>query len=76
MIIGTVTATCRIMNRSRNPTQEQLVSMQLRDGENAVAFRVGRTTLSAHLYVLPADARVCVSDVDGTITKSAGPTMS
>jgi phosphatidate phosphatase PAH1 len=50
--------------------------MQLRDGENAVAFRVGRTTLSAHLYVLPADARVCVSDVDGTITKSAGPTMS
>jgi len=45
--------------------------MQLNDGQNEICFRVGRECQRAYVHVVPWNARLVVSDVDGTITKSA-----
>ena len=71
-----VTAICRCKKQLCVPTPQQLAAMQLRNGRNAVAFKAGRQMLHADIYVLPADARVVVSDVDGTVTKSASRAVS
>ena len=44
--------------------------MPLRKGQNEIVFRVGRETQRAYIHVIPWNARLVVSDVDGTITKS------
>ena len=45
--------------------------MPLHDGQNEIRFRVGRESQKAYIHVLPWTARLVVSDVDGTITRSA-----
>ena len=45
--------------------------MPLHDGQNEICFRVGRERQRAFVHVIPWSARLVVSDVDGTITRSA-----
>ncbi|GBE61831.1 LNS2 Lipin Ned1 Smp2 domain-containing protein [Babesia ovata] len=60
---------------SIRPTSEQLASLNLKMGVNNITFTVnsswqGTKSVHAKLYLWPADARIVISDVDGTITKS------
>ncbi|KAF5783962.1 putative phosphatidate phosphatase [Helianthus annuus] len=61
--------------RTQNPTSEQISSLKLKDGQNMVSFvfstRVlGVQKVDAHIYLWKWNARIVISDVDGTITKS------
>lgn len=61
--------------RSLTPTADQLRALGLREGRNSVRFtfvtRVwGRQEVQCSLFVWRWNARVVISDVDGTITKS------
>lgn len=61
--------------RTRVPTTEQISSLNLKDGQNMVSFifstRVlGVQKVDAHIYLWKWNARIVISDVDGTITKS------
>ncbi|KAD3337464.1 hypothetical protein E3N88_32984 [Mikania micrantha] len=47
--------------RTQVPTNEQISSLNLKDGQNKV---------DAHIYLWKWNARIVISDVDGTITKS------
>mmetsp|Transcript_2560 Transcript_2560/g.8159 ORF Transcript_2560/g.8159 Transcript_2560/m.8159 type:complete len:497 (-) Transcript_2560:82-1572(-) len=57
------------------PTQEMLVAMHLKPGRNTLQFTV-RSTLqgvkqvSASLYLWDSHAKIVISDIDGTITRS------
>ncbi|CDR94969.1 Phosphatidate phosphatase LPIN3 [Babesia bigemina] len=60
---------------SIRPTSEQLAALNLKMGVNNITFTVnsswqGTKSVHAKLYLWPADARIVISDVDGTITKS------
>ena len=51
-------------------TNDQLKSLDLKPGANAISFSVNRATCSANMYYWTHDVPIVVSDVDGTITKS------
>ena len=57
------------------PTSEQLASFNLRDGRNTITFEVtssyrGTSRVSGSIFLWSSRAKIVVSDVDGTITKS------
>ncbi|KAI9225611.1 MAG: Lipin/Ned1/Smp2-domain-containing protein, partial [Piptocephalis tieghemiana] len=55
-------------------TSDQLKSLGLRRGANEVRFTVaaseGRVYCTSKIFLWPEDAKVVISDIDGTITKS------
>lgn len=51
-------------------TSEQLKSLQLKRGENAMSFSVGKSTCTASLFYWKYNSPIVISDIDGTITKS------
>ncbi|XP_043696573.1 phosphatidate phosphatase PAH1-like [Telopea speciosissima] len=57
------------------PTTEQIASLNLKEGQNMVTFSfstrvLGTQKVDAHIYLWKWNARIVISDVDGTITKS------
>lgn len=57
------------------PTIEQIASLNLREGQNMITFSfstrvLGTQQVDAHIYLWKWNARIVISDVDGTITKS------
>ncbi|CAI9115747.1 OLC1v1016737C1 [Oldenlandia corymbosa var. corymbosa] len=61
--------------RSIVPTSEQLASLNLKEGMNSIVFTfstpvLGKQQVHARIYLWKWDARVVISDVDGTITRS------
>ncbi|KAL9659452.1 hypothetical protein QQ045_024258 [Rhodiola kirilowii] len=57
------------------PTSEQLASLNLKEGRNDVTFTfstamLGDQQVDARIYVWKWNARIVISDVDGTITRS------
>ncbi|KAL3536346.1 hypothetical protein ACH5RR_004807 [Cinchona calisaya] len=61
--------------RTNVPTSDQIASLNLKEGQNMVTFisssRVlGPQKVEAHIYLWKWNARIVISDVDGTITKS------
>ncbi|CAH9078332.1 unnamed protein product [Cuscuta epithymum] len=66
---------CKQFVRTNVPTSEQIASLNLKEGQNMVVFifstRVlGVQKVEAHIYLWKWNARIVISDVDGTITKS------
>lgn len=51
-------------------TSDQLKALNLKEGENSMAFTVNRATCQANMYLWHYDTPVVISDIDGTITKS------
>ena len=51
-------------------TSDQLKSLKLKPGANAMSFTVNRATCQAHMYYWTHDVPIVISDIDGTITKS------
>ncbi|VVA97015.1 unnamed protein product [Arabis nemorensis] len=65
----------RQLVRTNVPTNEQIASLNLKDGQNMITFsfstRVfGTQQVDAHIYRWRWDTKIVISDVDGTITKS------
>jgi len=63
------------IKRTLRPTSDMLKTLNLKPGSNIITYTVntrfqGEQTLTGHIYLWPLDAKVIVSDVDGTITKS------
>ncbi|OMO72690.1 hypothetical protein CCACVL1_17650 [Corchorus capsularis] len=61
--------------RTNVPTSEQIASLHLKDGQNTITFSfttrvLGTQQVEAHLYLWKWNAKIVISDVDGTITKS------
>ncbi|MQM12344.1 hypothetical protein Taro_045264, partial [Colocasia esculenta] len=61
--------------RTNIPITEQIASLKLKDGQNTIAFSfstrvLGKQQVDAHIYLWKWNARIVISDVDGTITKS------
>ncbi|KAI4349246.1 hypothetical protein L6164_009859 [Bauhinia variegata] len=61
--------------RTNVPTNEQIASLNLKDGQNFVTFSfstrvLGTQQVDAHIFLWKWNARIVISDVDGTITKS------
>jgi phosphatidate phosphatase LPIN len=61
--------------KSLRLTSDQLKSLDLKDGMNTVEFSVssgfqGKAVCNAKIFVWNYDAKIVISDVDGTITKS------
>ncbi|KAI4316713.1 hypothetical protein L6164_024667 [Bauhinia variegata] len=61
--------------REKAPTSEQLASLNLQEGRNAVTFTfctdmLGKQEVDARIYLWKWNTRIVISDVDGTITKS------
>ncbi|XP_026414007.1 phosphatidate phosphatase PAH1-like [Papaver somniferum] len=61
--------------RTNVPTTEQIASLNLKDGQNMITFSfstrvLGTQQVDAHIYLWKWNARIVISDVDGTITKS------
>ncbi|CAI0471684.1 unnamed protein product [Linum tenue] len=61
--------------RTNVPTSEQIASLNLKDGQNMIKFSfstrvLGTQQVDAHIYLWKWNARIVISDVDGTITKS------
>ncbi|CAN8267800.1 unnamed protein product [Cochlearia groenlandica] len=61
--------------RALTPTSEQLASLDLKEGMNSVTFTfstniVGTQQVDARIYLWKWNARIVISDVDGTITRS------
>ncbi|KAF5953870.1 hypothetical protein HYC85_006726 [Camellia sinensis] len=61
--------------RTNVPTTEQIASLKLKEGQNMVTFSfstrvLGMQQVDAHIYLWKWNARIVISDVDGTITKS------
>lgn len=60
--------------KSLRPSSEQLASMNLQYGKNEIKFVVssriqGMQEVSANIYLWKHDAKIVISDVDGTITR-------
>ncbi|XP_022935615.1 phosphatidate phosphatase PAH1-like [Cucurbita moschata] len=65
----------RQLVRTNVPTTEQIASLNLKEGQNMIAFTfstrvLGTQKVDAHIYLWKWNARIVISDVDGTITKS------
>ncbi|OAY50915.1 phosphatidate phosphatase PAH2 isoform X2 [Manihot esculenta] len=63
------------MMKAIAPTSEQLASLNLKEGSNAVTFTfstamLGKQKVDARIYLWKWNTRIVISDVDGTITKS------
>ncbi|XP_048127104.1 phosphatidate phosphatase PAH1 [Rhodamnia argentea] len=61
--------------RTKIPTSEQIASLNLEEGQNKVTFSfstrvLGTQQVDAHIYLWKWNAKIVISDVDGTITKS------
>ncbi|CAN4109646.1 unnamed protein product [Withania somnifera] len=61
--------------RTKIPTSGQITSLKLKEGQNMVTFifstRVlGEQKVESHIYLWKWNAKIVISDVDGTITKS------
>ncbi|KAG5582930.1 hypothetical protein H5410_053557 [Solanum commersonii] len=61
--------------RTNIPTSSQITSLNLKEGQNVVTFifstRVlGEQKVESHIYLWKWNAKIVISDVDGTITKS------
>ncbi|XP_062002350.1 phosphatidate phosphatase PAH1 [Rosa rugosa] len=61
--------------RTNVPTTEQIASLNLKEGQNVITFSfstrvLGTQQVDAHIYLWKWNARIVISDVDGTITKS------
>ncbi|XP_060668605.1 phosphatidate phosphatase PAH1 isoform X2 [Ziziphus jujuba] len=61
--------------RTNVPTNEQIASLNLKEGQNIITFSfstrvLGTQQVDAHIYLWKWNARIVISDVDGTITKS------
>ncbi|XP_010538127.1 PREDICTED: phosphatidate phosphatase PAH2-like [Tarenaya hassleriana] len=61
--------------RALTPTSENLASLNLKEGRNDVTFTfstnmLGTQQVDARIYLWKWNARIVVSDVDGTITRS------
>ncbi|OIW01629.1 hypothetical protein TanjilG_14628 [Lupinus angustifolius] len=61
--------------RTNVPTNEQIASLNLKDGQNLITFSfstrvLGTQQVDAHIYLWHWNTRIVISDVDGTITKS------
>ncbi|XP_057722492.1 phosphatidate phosphatase PAH1-like [Arachis stenosperma] len=61
--------------RTNVPGNEQIASLNLKEGQNLVTFSfstrvLGTQQVDAHIYLWKWDAKIVISDVDGTITKS------
>ncbi|RVW98837.1 Phosphatidate phosphatase PAH1 [Vitis vinifera] len=62
------------LGRTNIPTTEQIASLNLKEGQNMVTFSfstrvLGTQQVDAHIYLWKWNARIVISDVDGTITK-------
>lgn len=51
-------------------TSDQLKHLNLKSGQNSMAFTVNRATCTASLWLWKYDVPIIISDIDGTITKS------
>ncbi|CAN8259941.1 unnamed protein product [Cochlearia groenlandica] len=65
----------RQLVRTNVPTNEQITSLNLKDGQNIITFSfstrvLGTQEVDAHIYRWRWDTKIVISDVDGTITKS------
>ncbi|XP_010486529.1 PREDICTED: phosphatidate phosphatase PAH1-like [Camelina sativa] len=65
----------RQLVRTNVPTNEQIASLNLKDGQNIITFSfstrvLGTQQVDAHIYRWRWDTKIVISDVDGTITKS------
>ncbi|XP_068644278.1 phosphatidate phosphatase PAH1-like [Aristolochia californica] len=61
--------------RTNIPTSDEIASLNLKDGQNKIAFSfstrvLGEQQVDAHVYLWKWNAQIVISDVDGTITKS------
>mmetsp|Transcript_41865 Transcript_41865/g.132003 ORF Transcript_41865/g.132003 Transcript_41865/m.132003 type:complete len:778 (-) Transcript_41865:51-2384(-) len=60
--------------KTLTPTQEQLLSLPLRDGPNTVRFYLSEKAsvppVTASIFLWTYKSKIVISDVDGTITKS------
>ncbi|XP_062179855.1 phosphatidate phosphatase PAH2-like isoform X2 [Phragmites australis] len=61
--------------RTLIPTSEQVASLNLKEGRNMVTFSfwtrvLGKQQVDAHIYLWKWNAKIVISDVDGTITRS------
>ncbi|KAK3135352.1 hypothetical protein QOZ80_5BG0417910 [Eleusine coracana subsp. coracana] len=61
--------------RTLIPTSDQVASLNLKEGQNLVTFSfstrvLGRQQVDAHIYLWKWNAKIVISDVDGTITRS------
>jgi phosphatidate phosphatase LPIN len=63
------------IKKTLRPSSELLMSLNLKPGMNTITYKV-RTSLQGHqaitgnIYLWPHDAKVIISDVDGTVTRS------
>ncbi|KAB8099773.1 hypothetical protein EE612_030010 [Oryza sativa] len=60
--------------RTLIPTSEQVASLNLKEGQNIVTFSfstrvLGKQQVEAHIYLWKWNAKIVISDVDGTITR-------
>ncbi|KAJ9166216.1 hypothetical protein P3X46_020997 [Hevea brasiliensis] len=63
------------MIKATAPTSEELASLNLKEGSNAVTFTfstavLGKQKVDARIYLWKWNTSIVISDVDGTITKS------
>ncbi|KAG5033942.1 hypothetical protein JHK87_008852 [Glycine soja] len=61
--------------KEMTPTSEQLATLNLKDGMNTVTFTfstavLGKQQVDCRIYLWKWNARIVISDVDGTITRS------
>ncbi|SBS83227.1 HAD superfamily protein, putative [Plasmodium ovale curtisi] len=61
--------------KSLRPTSEQLQSLNLKEGANTITFLVtsslqGTKSITGTIYLWKKNAKIVISDVDGTITRS------
>ncbi|KAJ4756311.1 Phosphatidate phosphatase PAH2 [Rhynchospora pubera] len=61
--------------RSLVPTSEEIASLHLKEGRNVVTFTfstpvLGKQQVDARIFLWKWNARIVISDVDGTITRS------
>eukprot|EP01083_Nonionella_stella_P079571 218429_1 len=61
--------------RSLRPSSDVLKSLNLKPGRNTIKFSVtstlqGPQSVEAFIYLWPADSKIVISDIDGTITRS------
>ncbi|KAG6595289.1 Phosphatidate phosphatase PAH1, partial [Cucurbita argyrosperma subsp. sororia] len=68
-------STRKCITRTNIPTTEQIASLNLKEGQNRIEFTFptkvfGEQKVDAHIYLWKWNARIVISDVDGTITKS------
>ena len=66
----------RCFRKSLRPSEEQLRMLNFHDGANTITFfiKTGKggqiKSVRSSLYVVDEDAKIIISDIDGTITKS------